>query len=95
MIGDTIEVFSIAKYINKVTSTPIDKEKITRSIKYFLFGNSNRQKGNRHINTINILMAPNKIGGRVVLRTNLPTTKALPKSAIIKRVSNVCLVVNY
>ena len=51
------------KYKNKFTPTPIDIAKANRGKKYFLLGSLNFIKGNKQINTITILKAPNKIGG--------------------------------
>ena len=51
------------KYKNKFTPTPIENAKPNSGNKYFLFGSLNFKKGKRQINTIAILMAPNKIGG--------------------------------
>ena len=45
------------------TDTPIENEKAIRGNRYFFLGILNLQKGNKQINTIPILMAPNKIGG--------------------------------
>ena len=92
IIGETMSDSSIAKYINIVTPTPIDKEKIISDLKYFFEGISNFQKGIRQIKTINSLNAPNNNGGTLASKTNLPTTKALPKSAMLSNVSNRCLV---
>ncbi len=51
------------KYKNKFTPAPIENAKPNNGNKYFLFGSLNFKKGNKQINTIIILMAPNKIGG--------------------------------
>ncbi len=51
------------KYKNKFTPAPIENAKPNNGNKYFLFGSLNFKKGKRQINTIAILMAPNKIGG--------------------------------
>ena len=92
IIGETMSDSSIAKYINIVTPTPIDKEKVKSDLKYFFGGISNFQKGIKQINTIKSLNAPNNNGGTLASRTNLPTTKALPKRAILSNVSSRCLV---
>ena len=92
IIGESIVDAYIAKYINIVTPTPIDKEKIMSDLKYFFEGISKFQKGIRQIKTIKSLNAPNNNGGTLASKTNLPTTKALPKSAMLNNVSNRCLV---
>ena len=51
------------KYKNKFTPAPIENAKPNNGNKYFFFGSLNFKKGNKQINTIIILMAPNKIGG--------------------------------
>ena len=92
IIGETMSDSSMAKYINIVTPTPIDKEKVISDLKYFFGGISNFQKGIKKIKTIKSLNAPNNNGGTLASRTNLPTTKALPKRAILSNVSSRCLV---
>ena len=80
-----------AKYVNGVTPTPMDNEKTTRGIKYFLGGILNFQKGIKQTKTINNLKAPNNIGGTLVFKTSLPATKALPNSAITNSARSICL----
>ena len=61
--GEIILDASTDRYKNKFTLTPIENEKPNNGNKYFLLGNLKFKKGTKQINTINILMAPNKIGG--------------------------------
>ena len=65
--GDIMLEEFIPKYKNKFTPTPIDNEKAIKGKIYFLFGMMNLQKGIKQINTIPILIAPNKIGGTEAL----------------------------
>ena len=61
--GDKILDALTDKYKNKLTPAPIEKAKPNKGNKYFLFGSLNFIKGNKQINTIIILKAPNNIGG--------------------------------
>ena len=61
--GDKIFDTFTDKYKNKFTPTPIENEKLNNGSKYFLLGSLNFKKGTKQINTMAILMAPNKIGG--------------------------------
>ena len=65
--------FCRAKFINKNTPVPIDKENPSKGIKYFFSGILNFQKGIRQINTIPILIDAINIGGRELFKINLPT----------------------
>ena len=61
--GDKILEAFTDKYKNKFTPAPIDNAKPNKGKKYFLFGSLIFKKGNKQINTITILKAPNNIGG--------------------------------
>ena len=65
--GDIMLDACIDKYKNRLTPTPIESEKAIRGRTYFLFGKTILQKGIKQINTIPILIAPNKIGGTEAL----------------------------
>ena len=58
------------KYKNRFTATPIENEKAIRGNRYFFLGMLILQKGAKQINTIPILIAPNKIGGTDALIPN-------------------------
>ena len=68
--GDIILDAFTDKYKNRFTPTPIENEKAIRGNKYFLLGILILQKGIKQINTIPILIAPNKIGGIEALIPN-------------------------
>ena len=68
--GEIILDASTDKYKNRFTPTPIESEKAIRGKRYFLLGMWILQKGIKQINTIPILIAPNKIGGIEALIPN-------------------------
>jgi hypothetical protein len=49
----------------------MDKEKLIKGRKYFLFGTLNLQNGRREIKSINILKDPANIGGKEVFKASL------------------------
>ena len=67
-IGDKIVETFTDKYKNKFTPAPIENAKPSNGNKYFLFGSFIFKNGIKTINTIAILIAPNKIGGIEALR---------------------------
>ena len=62
-IGAKIFDALIDKYKKRFTPAPIEIANPNNGNKYFLLGSFNLIKGKRHINTIAILIEPNKIGG--------------------------------
>ena len=54
----------------------------------------NLQKGIKQINTIPILKAPNKIGGRDALTPSFPVGYALPRKNITSKINNICFLIN-
>jgi len=63
MTGEIIVAFNNDKFINKLTPTPIIKQKINKGMKSLLLGILKRQKGMRHKKTIPIRKEDINIGG--------------------------------
>ena len=80
---------STDKYKNKFIPTPIHNEKAIKGNRYFFLGTEILQKGNKHKNTIPILIAPNKIGGTEALIPSFAVGYALPNKNITNKINKV------
>ena len=80
---------STDKYKKRFTPTPIHNEKAIKGNKYFFLGTEILQKGNKHKNTIHIIIAPNKIGGTEALMPSFAVGYALPNKNITNKINNV------
>ena len=80
---------STDKYKKRFTPTPIHNEKAIKGNRYFFSGTEILQKGNKHKNTIPILIAPNKIGGTEALIPSFPVGYALPNKNITNKINKV------
>ena len=80
---------STDKYKKRFTPTPIHNEKAIKGNRYFFLGTEILQKGNKHKNTIPILIAPNKIGGTDALIPSFAVGYALPNKNITNKINKV------
>ena len=92
--GDKIFDTFTDKYKNKFTPAPIENAKPSNGSKCFLFGNLNFINGTKQINTITILIAPNKIGGIDALIPSFAVGYALPNKNIANNNWNMCFLLN-